>query len=203
MRFRDALISAYRTFTIARDFYRDYCEKMGISMHAEVIQRYLEVQWVLMAPITPHFCEFMWGDASVLGRPGFVVHAPWPAVKAMDESVLDVHAYLEAKIHSFRNTFMKQIKDSVADRKKHGYTYEMNIYVATAYVPWQQEVINLLNGVFKPGQGFAPDAFEVVKKTVITTPTLKPLVKRACEFAANVIKDAEGKTDVPAVLKGQ
>ena len=37
-------------------------------LHADVIRRFFDVQYVLLAPICPHFCEHVWG--TLLGHTG-------------------------------------------------------------------------------------------------------------------------------------
>lgn len=32
------------------------------SMHRDLLRRYIEVQALVMVPITPHFCEHIWSD---------------------------------------------------------------------------------------------------------------------------------------------
>lgn len=49
-------------------------------MHRDVVLKFIEYQAIVMAPITPHFCEFVWQD--LLKKSGTVTRAPWPQVRS-------------------------------------------------------------------------------------------------------------------------
>lgn len=55
-----ALKSALYDFTGARDFYREAASAAGISMHQDLIRRYIELQALLLTPIAPHWAEYIW-----------------------------------------------------------------------------------------------------------------------------------------------
>ncbi|MBN2094841.1 MAG: leucine--tRNA ligase [Candidatus Aenigmarchaeota archaeon] len=52
--------------------------KRSVELNKEAVDRYIETQTKLLAPITPHICEEIW---SLIGKPGFVTNASWPAAK--------------------------------------------------------------------------------------------------------------------------
>ena len=58
--YRLALKSALYDFSGARDFYREVTAAMGIGMHRDLILRYIELQALLIAPIAPHWAEYIW-----------------------------------------------------------------------------------------------------------------------------------------------
>lgn len=67
-------------------------------VHADVIRRFFNVQYVLLAPICPHFCEHVWG--TLLGNAGSVTSAPWPATSGSveeDKTLLAVDRYLQVR----------------------------------------------------------------------------------------------------------
>ena len=49
-----------------RDRYREV-ELSG--MHRDLVFRYIEVQTLLLSPICPHLCEYIWG---LLGKVGYL-----------------------------------------------------------------------------------------------------------------------------------
>lgn len=166
-------------------------------MHADVISRFLEVQYVLMAPITPHFCEHVWG--TLLGKAGSVTSAPWPAVSAPIEasaSLLATDVYLSSKLHAFRVQIAKATTGAkpgkAAKTPPAGPPKPLThvaIYVAGSYAPWQAGVLRLLAGLWdgskypRDAGYFPPDALASVKAAVLADPALKPLMKKAMEFA--------------------
>jgi leucyl-tRNA synthetase len=168
-------------------------------VHADVITRFMEVQYVLMAPITPHFCEHVWGG--LLGKAGSVTSAPWPAVSApmaASASLLATDVYLSSKLHAFRVQIAKAVtgakpgKAPKAGSPAAGPPKAMThvvIYVARSYAPWQAGVLRLLAGLWDGAKHpreagyFPPDALATIKAAVLADPALKPLMKKAMEFA--------------------
>jgi leucyl-tRNA synthetase len=58
--FKLALKSGLYDFTGARDSYREATTAAGVSMHRDVILRYIELQALMIAPIAPHWAEYVW-----------------------------------------------------------------------------------------------------------------------------------------------
>jgi leucyl-tRNA synthetase len=44
----------------ARDAYREAAISAGIGMHRDVVLRYIELQSLLLAPVAPHWAEYVW-----------------------------------------------------------------------------------------------------------------------------------------------
>lgn len=60
--FKLALKCALYDLVNARDVYREATSSAGIGMHHDVIQRYAEMQALIIAPIAPHWAEYVWLD---------------------------------------------------------------------------------------------------------------------------------------------
>eukprot|EP00887_Chlorella_sp_A99_P004074 scaffold11.g4074.t1 len=103
MLFREALKVAMYDLQNARDVYRFACGPEGPN--ARLLRRYIEVSTLLMAPITPHTSEHVWGD--LLKREGLVVNAGWPAAAEPDFVLQQAAACLEDAIASFRKSITK------------------------------------------------------------------------------------------------
>lgn len=58
--FKLALKSGLYDFTAARDTYREAATAAGVGMHRDTILRYIELQALMLAPITPHWAEYVW-----------------------------------------------------------------------------------------------------------------------------------------------
>ena len=93
MMWRDGLKSGYNLFHGLKDFYVDWVKKMGETMHAGLIMRWLQCSTLLIAPICPHFAETAW---EMLGQEGSVLKAMWPspngAVDAKVEGEREFHS---------------------------------------------------------------------------------------------------------------
>lgn len=63
MLFKEALKTGFYEFQSSRDKYRELSFE---SQHAGLIFRFIEVQLILLAPICPHLCEYIW--TKILGN---------------------------------------------------------------------------------------------------------------------------------------
>jgi isoleucyl-tRNA synthetase len=61
--YKVALRSAFYDFISARDFYREAVTAAGsVGMHAGLIRRYMELQALIVAPILPHWADYIWSE---------------------------------------------------------------------------------------------------------------------------------------------
>ncbi|CAF1352824.1 unnamed protein product, partial [Rotaria sp. Silwood1] len=130
----------------SRDNYREFCsgiEKMNISL----IKRFIEVQTLLLAPICPHVCDYVY---QLLYPNKSIMEAKWPTPGKIDQSLIDSCNYLINTVHYFRNR--SKILTTQQNKK---YNVAV-IYVACNYPRWQIFVINQLKIFFKENLSF-PD----------------------------------------------
>lgn len=169
-------------------------------MHADVIQRFFSVQAVLMAPITPHFCEHVWGTLLKLTSVApSVTRAPWPAVSASREAsapLLAMDRYLADKVHLFRVQITKATVGKPGKARVGGPAPKpthATLYVATRYTAWQEAALRVLAPLYDAAAhprdaGYFPaDALARIKAAVAADAALKPLTKRVMEFASQTI----------------
>ncbi|KAI0390322.1 leucyl-tRNA synthetase [Xylariaceae sp. FL0594] len=76
--YKSALKSAFYDLMAARDSYRVSVGAAGVGMHADTVRRYVELQAGLMAPITPHWAEYIWRE--VLGNVNTLTLLPSPSL---------------------------------------------------------------------------------------------------------------------------
>jgi len=137
LKFREALLTGFWNIQSARDTYR-LAEK---QMNRKLLERFIEVQTIMLAPICPHVCEYIW--TRLLGREGSVRHASWPKSGPVDETLLAKNKFLQDILHTFRiriqNT-REQFVDSA-----NGY-----IYVSEEFPSWHQKAIKALLPFFDP-----------------------------------------------------
>jgi leucyl-tRNA synthetase len=65
------------------------------GMSRSLIERYVTVSALLLAPITPHTCEHIWG--TLLRRPGSVLRAGWPRAAEPDFIMQRAAQYIESE----------------------------------------------------------------------------------------------------------
>ncbi len=96
--FREALKCAGYDLANARDVYRFACGPD--AMNRGLVLRYIELSALLLAPITPHTSEHVWGQ--LLHRPGSVLKAGWPAAAAPDYVMQRAAQYIEGALCALR-----------------------------------------------------------------------------------------------------
>lgn len=147
MMWREGMLTGFWELQLLRDAYRDWCTKTGNVMHGDLVRRFIEIQTVLIAPITPHFCEAMWCD--VLGREGSVLAAGWPKTGEVDTILASAYQYLQKAIRNFR---------VIIGKAKPGYK-SANIFMATEYPQWKQDTLLHLQKLRSENNGVLPPDF--------------------------------------------
>jgi leucyl-tRNA synthetase len=62
MLYKNALKAAYYDLTSVRDTYRLATLAAGIGMHHDSVLKYVEYQAILLAPIAPHWSDYIWQE---------------------------------------------------------------------------------------------------------------------------------------------
>lgn len=169
--YKDALRTGYHELQSARDKYRNSVEN-DYSMDVKLIERFWEVQAIILSPIAPHFCEHLWG---LMGKKGTVTRASWPALsKPVDEKLLDQHSFLQEVAHIIREKVKLFLN---AEKKKELKTEDSKafVYVAVAYADWQQQVLLSLQETFKKSNKFPslPEILPQLKNNDLIKPHMK------------------------------
>lgn len=185
IQYREALKSGFFDFTSLRDQYRHFCGSDG--MHEECIIRWVEIQAVLLAPIAPHICEYIWTVR--LRKPSLLVttgQSCWTSVlnqvAPFNPQLHREYATLVCSVEEFRRTKEKSIAADNSARKKPDQALrpELNaavVYVAKDYLPWQQTVLKLLQKVPLSPCGRKPLDSNYVT-TIRTNPEIMALDKK-------------------------
>lgn len=126
MKYRDTLKYAFFEFCNQRDTYRDICNRLKIPLHYDTMIRYIEVQTIILSPICPHFCEYVWHY--ILKKNTFACKSSWPATiltpssttatttsqNQTTKTLLSIDSYLKDLIRDTRGLLEK----NVASRQK-------------------------------------------------------------------------------------
>ncbi len=187
MRFRDGLKSAWFDFVNARNFYRDFCLISGIPMKKDLIVRWMESISVMMAAITPHWCEYYW--STILEKEGFVVKAPWPEAQDEDKMLSKQSDLLSKTLKNFRQQVSKA-------KKKPS---KAAILVVDKYPDWKVEALEWMheNKALMKEKTF----MKSLKDWAGTLPDKKNM-KNVMQFVAFVKKEVEevGESAMEMVL---
>ncbi|KAF0987450.1 hypothetical protein HZS_6729, partial [Henneguya salminicola] len=162
MLFREAIKNGFFDLQLSRDWYKEISLQ---SMHRDVILRYIEIQCILLAPICPHICDYLYQ----LIKNQSIMLASWPEDITHDTQLHECSQYLFDSISSFRNR-LKTLKDSNAKKKKTILPKSASIYVAIDYAPWQRDILSMLKNMIEN------NSLPSNNKEILTTMKLIPSV---------------------------
>ena len=160
--FREALKTGFYDLQAARDEYRLSCGASGFNR--DLVRRFMDVQTRLLAPICPHYTEFIWRE--ILKKDGFVVKAGWPTADAPDLTLKSANKYLQDSIVLIRKLLQKQLSGSKKGNKKGTpvavpteIKFTCLVYVNEQFDGWKAECLNILQNSFnEDSRTFAPDS---------------------------------------------
>lgn len=143
--YKAALKHGLFDFQTARDYYRD---SVG-TMHKDLVFKYIELQALLLAPVAPHFAEYMYKE--VLGHSGSVQTAQFPrAAKPVSQGLLDSLEYVKELARAVRDA------ESVVLKSKKGKAevdvtipVTLTLLVAQSFPEWQDQYIELVRELYE------------------------------------------------------
>jgi len=141
MLFKNVILAGWYDLQSALKTYITATSEAGIGLSKSLVMRYIEVQTILMAPITPHLSEHVWSQ--LLKKQGTVFDAQWPQVGHIDKLLLDQQDYLENALHGFRAQLVKDKK-----RMKNKAPTKAYIYVANKFTDWQIKTLEVLRALY-------------------------------------------------------
>ncbi|SCW03348.1 LAFE_0G08438g1_1 [Lachancea fermentati] len=143
--YKNALKFGLFDLQAARDYYRESCD----VMHKDLVLRYIELQTLVLAPIAPHFADYIWRE--VLGHKTSVQIAKFPrASKPVDAGSLAALEYLRDLQRSIREAEgqalkKKKGKGSDVDPTKPA---KLTLLISESFPDWQAQYIEIVRKLF-------------------------------------------------------
>lgn len=190
MLFKEAMRTGFYEFQAFRDKYREY-ELEG--MHKELIFRFIEVQTLMLSPICPHVCEYIW---ELLGKPRSIMHEKWPVAGPVDEKLIQISQYVTDAAHDFRIRLKQLLTPAKGKKVKLDNATHGTIWIAKTYPPWQNTVLSTLKTLYEQNKGF-PD-MKVIANAFKDKPELKKYMKKLMPFV-QVAKENVEKNGIKAL----
>ncbi|OAL56456.1 leucyl-tRNA synthetase [Pyrenochaeta sp. DS3sAY3a] len=140
-----ALKSGFYDFTSARDFYREATKAAGLGMHEDLVKKFIELQALLIAPIAPHWSEYIWLE--VLKKGETIQKAQWPTVPAANPALTAAREFVrttQSNITSAEGAAVKRLSKGKAanfDPKKEK---KITIFAAQGWPAWQTKYIDMI-----------------------------------------------------------
>ncbi|KVH87486.1 Aminoacyl-tRNA synthetase, class 1a, anticodon-binding [Cynara cardunculus var. scolymus] len=157
--FREALKTGFYDLQAARDEYRFSCGLVG--MNRDLLWRFMDIQTRLIAPICPHYSEYVW--KKLLKKEGFVIKAGWPEAENPDLTLQMANRYLQESISNFRKLLLKQASGGSKKGGSNKVSTQSKptiglIFVNEQYDGWKRECLNILRDKYDSlNRKFAPD----------------------------------------------
>ncbi len=184
--YREALKEAFYGMQSARDSYREATVVHGDSgMSKTLLLQFIEMQALLLAPITPHFSEYVWLE--LLKRPSSIMIEHYPEAKEIDHDLLCASAYLQSVTRSMRLTLQNERCPKKGPAKE---LDSAEVFVAVSYPKWQEDALAILESLYDGNKGAFP-ADDVIVSSLKPLMTLgkpnKKLIPFVMEQKANVL----------------
>src|SRR5579862_4440459 len=145
--YKSALKTGLFDFQNAKSWYR---EVSGGDVHRDLILQFIEAQVLLIAPIAPHWSDYLWRE--VLKKSGSVQVAAFPKPSCPeDKAIAAAQGYVKSlsdAVHQAEGAQLRKKakgKQSTFDPKK---PKRLWIYVAREFPAWQQKYIDALQELY-------------------------------------------------------
>jgi len=181
MRYKDALRASWYNMQKAKSFYVKYSD----TWHGDLVKKFITTQLVIVSPIVPHWCEYMWQKLHN-GSQGLVINQTWPVVEA-NYSVYSEFAFLQ----SFRSRFTQEFNKKEQHRKKTMKKKKEDIppfnacmiYVADSYYDYQLAALEVLARYYSEDSGKVEERYRKELKNSGFD------IKQIMDFATMVVKE--------------
>jgi len=123
---------------------------MGIGMHHDSVRRYIELQALMLTPVTPHWAESIWLE--VLSKQDTIQHALFPQVPTTDPSLVAAQAYIRS---TTSNIALAEVSERKSLAKGKAVFYDptqpkkVTIFCAEAFPAWQDKYVTLVRDTFE------------------------------------------------------
>jgi leucyl-tRNA synthetase len=179
MLFQKAIKIAFFEMSLIRDQYRLFAISIGDQLNWDLIYKFIRTMVILCAPVISHCSEHVWRD--ILNEKTSIFDAGFPVIseKQIDMVLIEANKYLQKTLSTFRSKISVYTKPpKKATQKQNPYPKTAQIFVASHYPVWYQQILNLLNNVYKK-EGTLPKATEskVIYQLISSNPEYADLVK--------------------------
>ena len=166
MNYRDGIHRCWFDMIIARDLYRDWSTRCSIPMHKDIILRYVSTLCIMMAPITPHWCEHIWkviGERtkdhslfSFIHQTSSVCDASWPTSSTPCDMLIRKQYVFFREV--MKNARQASIKSKVATEEKCAI-----VLIAQAFDEKKEQVLRYLSEQCDANGQFPADILKSMK----------------------------------------
>lgn len=186
MQYREALKVGFYELVNAKDRYLQLQAKPNKAVLLEFVENLI----LILAPIVPHFAEYVWRD--LFKRSTSITSENFPKAKEANanDMVIQMDTYLRDLNHSLRTGLSAASKPKKNASQPSIVLNAVQIYVAKDLPDWQAAIINLLKKHYnvKTAQFEADDA-TMAKEAMALSCITSDVKKKTMPFLADVKKN--------------
>jgi len=154
MQFRAGVQSGFHDLQNARDEWRNiFGCGTGASfgpLHKTLLEKFMRTQLLIMAPIIPHWSEYIWSE--VLGESGPIVNQRWPTCPEVSFKLEFGCKLLNDSLSDWRKDCDKKKggkkKEKATDAPAAPPRLRLTVFVMTNYNPWQTRALEVAKEFF-------------------------------------------------------
>jgi len=189
MQYRNVLSNGFHILERERDYYRNHVEK---GPHRKIMNKYIIIQLLLLSPICPHLCEYMWNE---IGQSDYIVNQVYPKAEIVNPILTQQFNFLQHNAYEFRQELIHQESDrqrKLTKNKNKENEHKANgalICVADDYKPIQKQVLQTLNKYYNVENNELTQDFRSI---ILESDWIKNNLDKkqeALQFASYIIKE--------------
>jgi leucyl-tRNA synthetase len=148
--YKIALKVAFYDLAGARDFYRIVTHAGEFGMHQDSLRKFVEYQALLLAPITPHWSDYIWQE--VLGHKSTICLERFPQVPTINSKTTAISQYVRSVNSTIGAMEGQAAKKAAKKGKTAAYDTKadkrLRIYVAKSFPKWQDHYLEVVRKQF-------------------------------------------------------
>jgi leucyl-tRNA synthetase len=197
--YKDALKYGFYELQSARDWYREVTADIG--MHRDLVQYWIRVSALLVAPIAPHFSEHIY--SSLLKESQSIQLALWPTpTQPVNRTTIETGAYMRTTTKLIRDaeaTLVKKLSKVKGKGGANTVLYDpkrpksVRIYVSSSFPQWQDSCVQIVQECYDETTEKVDDAKvrqllneRGLGKDKHCMPFIQALKKRISQFGAQL-----------------
>lgn len=184
--YREGIHRCWYDMLIARDIYRDWISKCGISVHYPTIMKFIHSLVIMISPICPHWSENLWKNVLqdtllTTVKVNSIHQALWPQyTQQCDPSIRKQYIFFKDVLRAFRLSVLKTTTSGITEKGRGAH-----VYISSTYEDKKVLILKFLQSLYDQStKTFPIDLLKKMKVFVESDPLWKKETKVLMQFGA-------------------